>query len=138
MEFWNVFAEESLQKPWLISNQAHAPEVSEPHQDKIFILPPGTEDSLYAMVAKMIHALKLRPDEVAILELSQAQLSALESWSEGKRILFFGDEYPGEFGDFIHSYGSLAMRTHALDTLATQVDLKKVTWQHLKKYASFR
>ena len=135
MEFWNIFAQESLQKPWVIGSEAAALVLVEPPQKKVFIVPPGTRDELYSMVTKMIYALKYKASDVGLVEVSVSQVDELSDWSEGKQLLFFGEDFPGSFGDFVNLHGSVVMRTHSLEELDKNPALKKITWAHLKKYA---
>ena len=52
-----------------------------------------------------------------------------------KKILFFGTQYPGTLGDWQNWYGHQILKTHSIQHLLENVELKKETWAHLKNYA---
>ena len=105
---------------------------------KIFIFPPEVSGDLYPMMEKMVSALGYRSGEVSFLELSEEKLDKLKEEGSSKRILFFGDGYPGAFGQLVEWSGHSIMKTHGLDVLRDQPELKKETWEHLKKYGGFQ
>ncbi|MEM7647303.1 MAG: hypothetical protein AAF203_10365 [Pseudomonadota bacterium] len=143
MEFWKVFSEESLQKPWLISKPGNEPIemdtrslIPEPSNARVFVYSPGLNEDHLTMVSKMIFALKWKPEQVELLELSLDQMDGLAQWREEKKIIFFGPSFPGSVGEWMNWQGHQIIKTHDLKTLAEQPPLKRDTWEHLKKYAS--
>ncbi len=159
MDFWSVFFKESLQNPcWEIfrgqvSVNGGQERISGrmtdsratlfqggsktpfPDTFRIFVFPPDTSAELHAMMEKMVSALGYKPDEVSFLGLSEKELDKIENSQGSRNILFFGDQYPGLFGEFVEWSGHKIMKTHGLDLLKEQPELKKKTWGHLQKYS---
>ena len=88
------------------------------------------------MLSKMILALKYEPSEVTLVENVENRLKDLESLSSSKRVLFFGEDFPGRFGEALHWAGHQVIRTHDLTDLLNRPELKKQTLAHLKLFAS--
>lgn len=136
MSFWNVFTEESLQSPWVIGREGEG--TAEPTTALVFVVPEGVTSSQQSMMAKMIGALKLKSDQVTIFSTNDDEAHEIQSWSEPKRIMFFGENFPGDSGQAINWFGHQTMKTHSLSDLEAQVELKKETWAHLQAYRSLR
>lgn len=139
MEFWSEFIKESLYSPWLL--KAVLESDAKPwvlHNHKVFVVEAGLDNEASEMLQKMIAALKYKQEEVTVLE-SQAQLEEnLQNLSESKKILFFGNDFPGHFGEFQNWSGHRILQTHSVADLLRRPELKKQTWQHLKSYASLK
>ena len=149
-----MFFKESLQTPWIggaLRDKAGAGstdlqtasvqgvlQTHFPENFRIFVFPPDIPEELHRMMEKMVFALGCKPDEVSFLSLSEEGLDELENYQGSRNILFFGDQYPGLFGEFIHWSGHKVMKTHGLDLLKSQPELKMQTWEHLKKYGSMQ
>lgn len=139
MGFWDVFIDESLQKPWVIGpEEPTSPGPQEPVTDKVFIVSQGLSDDLYVMISKMILALKYKAEDVTILEVDGFNVDFIQEWQTSKKILFFGQSFPGTFGEFSHLFGNQILTTHDLESLKDNIELKKQTWEHLKRYASLK
>ncbi len=153
MDFWSVFFKESLQTPWMweslqtrVSVNTGIPDsqvtliqrVSQSFSKnfRVFVFPPDISEELHGMMKKMVFGLGYKSDEVSLLGLSVEGLDGLENCQKSGRVLFFGDQYPGLFGEFVHWSGHKIIKTHGLDLLKSQPELKKETWEHLKKYGS--
>lgn len=140
MNFWETYNRECLQTPWMIAGEGSKetaplqPNVLEPKNHKVFIFIKGSDQAQLTMMGKMIHALKFAPDEVSLIELAAADVSSLQ-WRGSKKILFFGRDYPGLFGDWMHWQGHEVLQTYSLTDLSHNPGYKKETWAHLQKYA---
>lgn len=146
MEFWQTYYTESLQTPWRLETlvepgQVEAREtffVEEPENAKVFAFLPTTNNDCLDMLKRMVLALKYSANEVTFLPIDSEQFESLHYWQSAKKILCFGESFPGQFGDFINWYGHKVMKTHSLENLQSQASLKKATWDHLKVYASLK
>jgi DNA polymerase III psi subunit len=134
MSFWDHYLSDSLQSPWIIGPLVHKKTIKEPKTKKVFILKNDVTDSQYSMISKMILALKYKPNEVTLIELEDTNLEFLKDWQDSKKILLFGKDFTNQFASFINLYGNQLMATHSLNDLEANIELKKQTWQHLKKF----
>lgn len=139
MNFWTQYIQDSLQSPWFIQPQGEVTEATwtVPTQ-KIFVLSEGLNDQAYEMLAKMVAALHYSADEVSFIENSEGKLAEIESLSGERKILFFGNQFPGRFGEAVHWAGHQVIQTHDLNSLQQNPALKKQTWAHLKLFATLK
>ncbi len=136
MDFWSQYITESLQSPWFIKTESEA---SQPVlQKRIFVVSDELPDEAFTMLGRMIAALKYGPEEVTVLSDGPDDVETLEALDESRWILFFGEEFPGRFGETLHWAGHQVIQTHGLQSLLRNPDLKKQTWQHLKNFASLK
>lgn len=135
MNFWNIYVTECLQSPWMIrpENQAAIPS-SDFENTNVFLVEEFLPDEAYSMLSKMIVAIQLKNEEVTILNQGESSLQILEHQRQAKKIICFGDSFPGTFGECVHWMGHEIVKTHSLKALLDQASLKKETWVHLKKY----
>lgn len=138
MEFWREYYIECLQKPWMI-NAAKAPiAIAEPKNSKVFLFSKSIDRDGLEMLHRMVQALKYQPEEVTFLALDPDDVEGLSQWQASKKVLCFGEGFPGQFGDFINWYGHRVMKTNSVENLLLQPALKKLTWDHLKAFASLK
>lgn len=137
MNFWDVFYAESLQSPWVIRPENLASDEKKiVKTEYAFIVEPGLGSEAFEMLSKMILAIKLEPDQVTLQELTVHEIDQLQMVGEPKKVLFFGNGFPGTFGQVRNWYGHQVVQSHKISALMENPELKKETWNHLKKYAS--
>ena len=135
MDFWQEYNEHCLQSPWVIAPNGTGVEIEDViPSGRAFVFNPSQSDSAYSMMSKMVTALKLDPDQIQLLEDRPELIENIECLN-AKKIVFFGDQFPGAFGEALHWAGHQVVKTHSLEDLLTQPDLKKQTWEHLKMFA---
>lgn len=105
---------------------------------KVFVVESDLSDQGYEMLGKMVAALKFKPHEVSFVEDSEDLLTNLENLSDSKNILFFGETFPGHFGEIQNWFGHQVIQTHSMDRLLAKPNAKKATWAHLKTYAGLK
>ncbi len=139
MDFWTTFVSESLQSPWMIRPKQIVDSSTEDTSGfYIFLVEELLPDEAYSMVSKMILAINLKPEEVTILNQGDVSVHWLSQLSSAKKIISFGDEFPGEFGEWVRWMGHEVIKTHSLKTLVDQPQHKKETWMHLKKFGQIQ
>ncbi len=106
--------------------------------EKIFVVEAGASDAAYSMLAKMVAALQYQPSEVTFLQGTPENIEILENHSFNKKLLFFGNQFPGRFGEAMHWSSHQSIQTHALESLLQNPGLKKETWEHLKNYSRLK
>jgi DNA polymerase III psi subunit len=135
MNFWNTYVSECLQSPWMIrpENQYATPSMD---FDKtiVFLVEEFLPDEAYTMLSKMIAAIQLKNEDVMILNQGEASVQMLENQSQSKKVICFGEAFPGTLGESVHWMGHEIVKTHSLKTLLEKPAFKKETWVHLKKY----
>ncbi len=137
MDFWSTFKQECLHDPYVIRPHIITESVVTidwPKTDFIFVLETGSLDQFKEMVEKMKLALKLTDKKLTMIELDQDDLDGVLNPHPQQKIIFFGPHYPGVMGEWIHWQGLQIIKTHSLDELDKNPNLKRETWQHLKLF----
>ena len=140
MEFWDQFIKESLQSPWVIRPEGAADSVESqwhPHT-RIFVIENDLPDDAYQMLGKMVAALKYDPAAVLFLENLPGNMEALKGEVSDRILLFFGQDFPGQMGEAMNWSGHQIVKTHSVQSLLDNANLKKETWAHLKLFASLK
>lgn len=133
MDFWEQYFTESLQSPWVI--RAESSTSNEVWPERIFVVQRALNDAQAEMSAKMIAALKFKPEQVAILPMTVDSLDVFSKLSTTHKILFFGENFPGQSSPAQNWMGHQVLRTHDMKDLAGNNSLKKETWAHLQEFA---
>jgi len=134
--FWDIFLTESLQKPWRVLPKPTADsQIPMPIAPYVFVFRETMSDEKEEMLSKMVKALKWSNQKVQILNITLDHVEDLTTWSDAKGILFFGVDFPGDFGLIKNWFGHRIGKTYSLQNLLDQTELKKQTWQHLKNFA---
>lgn len=138
MDFWPAYFKASLGEPWVIQPEVvNAPqsEIIEPLAPVVFVTKPLSQDSLMLMMEKMVLAIKLSAGDVSFEFSEDLSLSAVSQWESPKKVMVFGSDFQSSFGK-VESLGACkVIVTHSLDDLNANPNLKKETWEHLKKFA---
>lgn len=135
MDFWPVFFKESLGSPWVIQPEGVATPIVEPQTQFVFLSKPLKSDALHNMIQRMAVAVKLGPEDLSFIFSEENFNELVRSWSQAKRIMIFSDEAPS-MGYFLTEGDQQIMWTHSLEALKQKTELKKETWEHLKKFVS--
>lgn len=106
--------------------------------EKVFVYQGELSDLSSTMLNKMVTALKYASQSVCILAGSEAVLAELQTFSSPLRIVFFGETFPGRFGEALNWAGHQIVKTHDLTLLVEQPNLKGQTWNHLKLFAGLK
>ena len=139
MGFWQLFYSESLQSPWAIKPVSDAKEETmEVKTPYAFIVEKNLNEQAFEMLGKMILAIQLKNEQVSLIEVAEEDVDKIKMVGEPKKILFFGKNYPGSFGQARNWYGHQVVQSHKVSKLLDNVDLKRETWMHLKKFAGLR
>lgn len=144
MEFWSTYLRESLYQPWIIqpeaslsseSSQDQEEALSVPGQPSLFIAELGLTQEGQQMMQRMLAALHLTESQVMVISLDEGHLHQVKSWGVKKRVLFFGDMWPGVYGEWSNWSGHQIFKTHGIHSLLQNPELKRETWMHLKIFA---
>lgn len=128
---------ESLQSPWVVKQISDTPvgDSFDFATERVFVILPGVSQEGYTMLEKMVAALKYQKDQVQLVEASVEKIDGLAEDSVSRKVLFFGADLPGRFGQALHWAGHQIIQTHGIESLQNNPALKKETWEHLKLFA---
>ena len=136
MDFWGHYLTESLYSPWLVLPEGES--VPPIRTQKVFVYQGDLSDAAATMLSKMVAALNFPHDSVTIMATDSEPFASLQDQPPGLKLVMFGTELPGRFGEAIHWAGHQVVQTHSLEKLLAKPDLKRETWHHLKMFASLQ